>query len=76
MKKVFYLLVAILAVAACSKEPMNTEVVDENPVAAGKTMTLKATLEERLNEQHGEIEKQQVGTMCLLHYLSQRKGPN
>lgn len=50
MKKVFYLLVAILAVAACSKEPMNTEVVDENPVAAGKTMTLKATLEETRGE--------------------------
>ena len=50
MKRLFYLLVAILAVAACSKEPVSTETVDDNPVAAGKTMTLKATLEETRGE--------------------------
>lgn len=50
MKKVFYLLAAILTMVACSKEQLTTESVEENPVAAGKTMTLKANLEETRGE--------------------------
>lgn len=50
MKIAFYLLAAILTLAACSKEQVATEPVEENPVAAGKTMTLKATLEDTRGE--------------------------